>query len=51
MNSWCFFFMDLNDYQDGFVRFWNPKSGEEIMSMMTDDTVENNEEENMKVTE
>jgi len=43
--------MDLNDYKDGFVRFWNPKSGKEIMSMVTDDRVENDKEENLKVSE
>lgn len=43
--------MDLYDYKDGFVRFWNFKSGKEITSMMTDDRVENNKEENLKVSE
>lgn len=43
--------MDLYDYKDGFVRFWNSKSGEEITSMMTDDRVENDKEENLKVSE
>ena len=43
--------MHLYDYKDGFVRFWNPKSGEEITSMMTDDRVENDKEENLKVSE
>lgn len=43
--------MDLNDYKDQFVRFWNPKSGEEITSMMTDDRVENDKEEDLKVSE